>query len=60
MKSKGNDSALSIWRVRLGLLFRFMGRLTHYGFVPLIIYLGCTLGQTDPNAPEFSMRSLIW
>lgn len=55
-----DKSALASFRVKLGYLFRFLGRVTHYGFVPLILYLGISLGQTDPNSPEVTFRSLIW
>lgn len=60
MGGKGKESTLSVCRVRLGLVFRFFGRIAHYGFVPLILYLGLSLGQTDPNSPDLTLRSLIW
>lgn len=57
---KEHDGALSVWRVKLGYLVRFFGRFVHYGFVPMALYLGVTLGQTDPNSPEITLRSFLW
>lgn len=60
MGGKEEKSAISVWRVRLGYLFRFFGRVSHYGFVPVILYLGLRLGQTDPNMPEIGISSLFF
>lgn len=54
------DSTVSIFRMRLGYLVKFVGRFVHFGFVPLVLYLGISLGQTDPNMPELSARNLLW
>lgn len=53
-------SALSTWRVRLGYACWFAGRVVHWTYVPMTIYLGLSLGQQDPSMPELSIRSLLW
>lgn len=60
MTDKGKESGLTLWRIRFGQVFKFMARFIHYGFVPLTIYLGLSLGQTEPNSPPLNLRSLIW
>lgn len=47
MGDRNKESALAVWRVRLSLLFMFKIRISHYGFVPLILCLGLGLVLTD-------------
>lgn len=55
-----DDSKIAIWRCRLGYMFRFFGRIVHYGFVPMVLYFGVSLGQTEPGAPELTLKSFFW
>lgn len=60
MAGKEEKSIMTLCRLKFGYLFRIFGRVAHYGFVPLIIYLGISLGQTDPNMPEIGISSLFF
>lgn len=59
-KKTGEESSMSVYRIKLGYLIKFFGRIVHYGFVPYVLYLGLKLGQTEPDAPEITFRSFLW
>lgn len=60
MGATQEKSTLTKARINFGYLIRYMGHVVHYGFVPFIIYMGIKTGQTDPNMPEITLRSLVW
>lgn len=59
-KKASGQSPLSVYRIKLGYFIKYLGRFVHYGFVPFVLYLGLKLGQTEPDAPEITLRSFLW